>query len=500
MALRPKSYARKIKVMTQGEPVRENSEARIDSADAETVAVETTMPPVDGYDADDASAVSESATPAPDRADREELDALASDVQTLLTALSEEERQRDAAWEQASQTDDGAAGSPAENPAMPEETAAPGATPAPQAAPQEKPAPSAGDDDTLSKVGHALGIIAQRIDNLEGRLTDRAITDIAMAAAPSAIEDDEEEDDPGVAPYIARAEKELKAKKRKSASDIFDRIAQAAESEFNEKSATPGMKIIDDASKGRRVGTKSWQPASAIKRRMQEAMEAAEASTRAKTTAQQSDDTAPSSTDIMPDQTQETSTEALTAGTTDGAQEAPALDTREPIYDRDDFDDSGLSVVPGARGRRRNRARKTRLDEDFENVFAEEDGDKSSIQSLRRKMRERAAEAPVEEEEPKGGMLGSILGRKSAKKSAIEEEVFDDELDSFDDIEKEETALKKTKTDTKKQVAEVDDDDEEDDWDEEEPTSRSSLSRPVLYIIIAAITAAGFFAVQTFMS
>jgi len=71
-------------------------------------------------------------------------------------------------------------------------------------------------------------------------------------------------------------------------------------------------------------------------------------------------------------------TTAATAG-----EAATVVDEAE-----DDSADT-LRVIPGARGRRRDRARKSRLDEDFEKVF--DDDGKPSINSLRRKLRSSAA-------------------------------------------------------------------------------------------------------------
>jgi len=364
-------------------------------------------------------------------------------------------------------------------------------------------------DDALTKMGHALGMIAQRIDGLETRLTNQTIANVALAAAPP------EEEDDSVAPYIARAERELKTRKESGSMDIFDRIARAAETEFDDQATTGGTRVLENSSDGRRVGTKRWQPSKTFKQRM-EKLEEARKETQAPATAATGPRAAAAAAFAEPKQPAarklrteadldpEIENDALLDHTDDHAGGERAL-APEPILDLEEEDDSGLSVVPGARGRRRNRARKSRLDEDFENVFVE-DEDEPSISNLRRKMRDRPADETDTEVSEKGGMLSGILGKKSAKKArpapaeqAEEEE--DDLMAAFDtEADAPRTVSKSSK---KRKAVVIDDDDDFDDddeeWDDEDGARGGANRRPILYVLIAAAAAAGFYAWKTFI-
>ncbi len=352
-------------------------------------------------------------------------------------------------------------------------------------------------DDALDKIGHALGMIAERIDGLEGRMTSDTITKVALAAAPAEPEElfsAPSVSDDAVAPYIAQAERELEARKGSSSMDIFDRIAKAAETEYNGQTGSIETRILDNPSAGRRVGTKRWQPSKTVKRRMEQLEKA-----------KKGELTGDPSIDIMPEDPRslradlEEITSGVNAPKTATTAAKPMLDLGDEI----DMDsDAGLSVVPGARGRRRNRARKSRLDEDFENVF-EETGDKPSIQSLRRKMRDLPVEAP-EEEETKGGMLSGILGKKSAKKVASEpaaavEDGEDDMMAAFGAPE-ESVASTPKKAKKAKAAPMVELDDDEEGWEDEEASKGINFAGgPLLYVLIAGAAAAAFFLWQMFM-
>ena len=355
-------------------------------------------------------------------------------------------------------------------------------------------------DDALTKIGHALGLIAERIDGLETRMTSQVLSPVSLTAMSSSLDDSPIDD--SVAPYIARAERELKARKESGSMDIFDRIAKAAESEFDGQVAGAETRIIENPGDGRRVGTKRWQPSKTVKRRMEQ-LEKARSNGGVEEDA--------------PAETRETAARALrsdidaitaTAGGTARA-ETRAATAPEPVLDLElddeEDDDSGLSVLPGARGRRRNRARKSRLDEDFENVFVEDEG-KPSIQSLRRKMRDRPIEEPEPEEVAKGGMLGNILGKKAAKKVVPVEM---DDIDDIDDLDEddedalmaafdapeertERTTGKPAKT--RRSITTGDD-------ELGEGRSRARFGRgPLLYVLIAGAAAAGFFVWKTYLA
>lgn len=331
-------------------------------------------------------------------------------------------------------------------------------------------------DGALNKIGHALGVIAERIDGLETRITSKAINNVAMVAAPMRVEDE------SVAPYIAQAERELAAKKEKGSMDIFERIAQAAETEFDGKSNE--SRVLQNSTDGRRVGTKRWQPSKTVKKRMEQLEQAKLAGVTAEAGGKAPENVRP---------------EAIP--THDDTPELGAALVEEEVLEEEfEDDDSGLSVVPGARGRRRNRARKSRLDEDFENVFEESDA-KPSIQSLRRKMRDRPAEE--EEEAPvaakpkasKSGMVGNMLGGKKNKAapSPVETEEEDEDLmAAFDSPAESKAKGKKSK---RKTIAA-----DESEWDDENADVRKGLfSGPLLYVMVAGIAAACFFAWQMFM-
>jgi len=359
-------------------------------------------------------------------------------------------------------------------------------------------------EEALGRIGHALGMIATRIDGLEARATDRTIADVALVAAPP---DEDDEDDTSVAPYIARAEKELKARKGSGSMDIFDRIARAAETEFDDQAGSAETRILANPTDGRRVGTKKWQPSKAVKRRM-EKLEQARAS-KAGDGAHDGHRAPASALDAQAMEEPVAPVHAAQLDEPDMAAEAPP----EPAFVPED-DEGNLSVVPGARGRRRNRARKSSLDSDFENVFSEE-GDKPSIQSLRRKMRDRPVEAPVEDEKTMGGMLGGMLGRKSARKGNAPEPVVDDEnvddemMAAFDAPEDNRVdsgapaTPKKKKRTAAANSAEPEDDyeDDEDDWDDEDEAATGAGRKGlVTMLIVLAAAAAGYVVWKMFLA
>ena len=274
--------------------------------------------------------------------------------------------------------------------------------------------------EAISKLGQAMGVIAERIDDLEDRAQETVFDRVAESASPSHKRSD-------VAPYIENAERELEAAKKSGPTDIFDRIAQAAESEFDESRGSTAQrvsKLVDD----RRVGTKKWTPSKTVKARMEKLeaarlaaeASAAEAETKAaETTAKVSEtkaDTADSDLkapqETKPEQVEETpvAEEKIVISRRDkqehvedessdaaGVAEKTASDASDSTEDEAD-DAEALRIVPGARGRRRDRARKSRLDEDFEKIFEGEEG-KPSIGSLRRKLRTGSQQAEAENTE-----------------------------------------------------------------------------------------------------
>jgi len=98
-------------------------------------------------------------------------------------------------------------------------------------------------DDAMSKFGHAIGAVAERDEDFDDQSLDYA----AERANPSSVRDQ------AVAPHIAAAERELETSRGGGSLDIFDRIAQAAESQFDESRGSTAKRVselVDD----RRVG------------------------------------------------------------------------------------------------------------------------------------------------------------------------------------------------------------------------------------------------------
>ena len=273
-------------------------------------------------------------------------------------------------------------------------------------------------DDAMSKFGHAIGALAESDEDFDDQSLDYA----AERAKPSLNKDE------AVAPHIAAAERELETSRSSGASlDIFDRIAQAAESQFDESRGSTAKRVselVDD----RRVGTKRWTPSKTMKQRM-EKLEAARAAAAGETVAPSSTGqaaaagvaaagaaaavaasapTSSTATMVTPNAKASAKDEAkadaeLMAEEQRAAQaqttvEDSAESTAAAVTESDAIEDDAadtLRIIPGARGRRRDRARKSRLDEDFEKVF--DDDGKPSINSLRRKLRSTAsAEAEAE--------------------------------------------------------------------------------------------------------
>ena len=352
-------------------------------------------------------------------------------------------------------------------------------------------------DDAMSKFGHAIGALAENEDDLDDQVLDYA----AEMASPSSARDE------AVAPHIAAAERELERSKSAPV-DIFDRIAQAAESQFDESRGSTAKRVselVDD----RRVGTKKWTPSKTMKQRM-EKLEAARAAasgdqpvqaaeavdtaahaevaeTASATEAPVMAASAPSSaqaTTVTPGKAEKPEPEAKAEEAPMTEEQSVTISRRDRQIDHEDsadadstndestladgedhLDADGLRVVPGARGRRRDRARKSRLDEDFEKIF--DDEGKPSINSLRRKLRSGAAEeeaaaaaAAAEEAaaatpgkrkklsrsaavtetagadtsaEPKKGLFSRFLNAKKAKVAeATPEQEVDDLVAAFD--------------------------------------------------------------------
>lgn len=295
------------------------------------------------------------------------------------------------------------------------------------------------NDELLSKIRHAIGVVGQRIDAMEDRIAAPAPQPAELPEAPlfsqpemphgytmpldPLLTPEPEANESGVAPYIANAEREIRAKREAKPLDIFDRIAAAAETEFD-NSREASVSVIEEVNSGRRVGTRKWSP-SKVKKRM-EALEkvSAETQSAAKPTpagtfsigaAQKTADTAADA----PSASAAALSSAQTAPDTDGAA-SMSEPLSEPAEGQDAMDDSALSVVPGARGRRRERARKSRLDDDLENVF-EEEGGANPMKSLRRKLRDAPVDGvpqPAEGEAaqvastPKSGILSKLIGKK----------------------------------------------------------------------------------------
>lgn len=347
-------------------------------------------------------------------------------------------------------------------------------------------------DDAMSKFGHAIGALAESEEDLD----DHALNFAAEMDSPSAARDE------SVAPHIAAAERELERSKSSGPVDIFDRIAQAAESQFDETRIKPARRVselVDD----RRVGTKKWTPSKTMKQRM-EKLEAARAAAAggaaaAKPTAAAVEtpvveepvlEAAPvaasapmssTATTVRPqaDKKPEVAEQVPPAPMTEEQKvtisrrdrqadveettETESAGAEDAIAAEDELDADGLRVVPGVRGRRRDRARKSRLDEDFEKIF--DDEGKPSINSLRRKLRSTAASEEAAEKEgsaapvkaatteeqfgatadqgEKKGLFSRLLNKKPAKKvidvsdedelvSAFEDDTVADLPDNFD--------------------------------------------------------------------
>ena len=301
-------------------------------------------------------------------------------------------------------------------------------------------------DDAMSKFGHAIGALAKSEDDLD----DQALEFAAKMAKPSSTRDE------AVAPHIAAAERELERSKSSGPVDIFDRIAQAAESQFDVTRGSTTKRVselVDD----RRVGTKKWTPSKTMKQRM-EKLEAARVAASGGTAAVAASTTADVETPVVEEPVADAAPIAASAPTSSTAtivqpkadkkpevipMAAPAPMTEEQkvtisrkdrqadaeeametesegasdvIADEDELDADGLRVVPGARGRRRDRARKSRLDEDFEKIF--DDEGKPSINSLRRKLRSAPSEEAAAEQAAaaaKGGVTEEHFGATAAE-------------------------------------------------------------------------------------
>jgi len=337
-------------------------------------------------------------------------------------------------------------------------------------------------DDAMSKFGHAIGALAESEDDFDEQSLDYA----AELAAPSSRRDE------AVAPHIAAAERELETSRNAGSLDIFDRIAQAAESQFDESRGSTAKRVselVDD----RRVGTKRWTPSKTMKQRM-EKLEAARAAAAGEAPAATDTDTgigtkvaaaagagaaavaakaasAPTSSTatMVKPKTQQTAKPEAEADAELIAEEQRVSEAQPSVEEsaqaemsnadeavigtgavEDDAADT-LRLIPGARGRRRDRARKSRLDEDFEKVF--DDDGKPSINSLRRKLRSAAsseAEADAESGvasanadsgvmdpesgvQPKKKGLFSRLLQSKAKKAPEDDQLVDADMDMDED-------------------------------------------------------------------
>lgn len=318
-------------------------------------------------------------------------------------------------------------------------------------------------NEAMSTLGQAMSAIADRIDDLEDKRERDAFEAAAEQASPSSRR-------AAVAPYIENAEREIEAAKGSAAIDIFDRIAQAAESQFDESRGSTAKRVsqlVDD----RRVGTKRWTPSKTVKARMEKLEAARRAAEEAAApepqetpepqdepeavVAQEAVETAQLAEEerVVISRRQKQHSEDAVAE----AAEHDQPETDEPMddFDAEDDDDAALRIIPGARGRRRDRARKSRLDEDFEKIF--EDDGKPSIGSLRRKLRgaatadaaeEGADETPpteaaavteetygTVEKEPaaKTGLFSKLFKSRSKKAAADTEigEAAEDTVDAF---------------------------------------------------------------------
>ena len=296
-------------------------------------------------------------------------------------------------------------------------------------------------DDAMSKFGHAIGALAEREDDFD----DQSLDSAAELAKPSSIRDE------AVAPHIAAAERELETSRSGGGSlDIFDRIAQAAESQFDESRGSTAKRVselVDD----RRVGTKRWTPSKTMKQRM-EKLEAARAAASGDAPAPSEPNTASDSavtaavaasaptsstaTMVTPKSDKSAKAEekadaelmaeeqraAMAQPVTEEQAQTEAATTAEAVAEPEEIADDAadtLRLIPGARGRRRDRARKSRLDEDFEKVF--DDDGKPSINSLRRKLRSSAsaeteAGAVADESAGTDGVAGAEADAQPKKK------------------------------------------------------------------------------------
>ncbi len=275
-------------------------------------------------------------------------------------------------------------------------------------------------DDAMSKFGHAIGALAKHEDDLD----EDALNHAAEMADPSPFRDD------AVAPHIAAAERELERSKANPV-DIFDRIAQAAESQFDESRGNTAKRVselVDD----RRVGTKRWTPSKTMKERMAKLEAARAAATGGEPVAVESPEpevkaaSAPSSstaTVVTPGTGEKPASETKSETTSTAEPEKVTVSRRDRKPEIEDTietessgatmveaeseedDSDGLRIIPGARGRRRDRVRKSRLDEDFEKIF--DDEGKPSINSLRRKLRSASKEDDESVEDEATAKTGS---------------------------------------------------------------------------------------------
>ena len=395
-------------------------------------------------------------------------------------------------------------------------------------------------DDAMSKFGHAIGVIAERIDDLE----DRGMEYAAEMASPSKSRDSD------VAPYIANAERELEESKSSGPVDIFDRIAQAAESQFDESRGSTAKRVselIDD----RRVGTKRWTPSKTMRQRM-EKLEAARAAVEQAEPAAKpaSAPTSSTATMVTPNAEKKAVAEPEASAPEEERIVISRRDRQPEVEEKIETSSTGatdsvaeeeedvdeLRVIPGARGRRRDRARKSRLDEDFEKIF--DDDDKPSIGSLRRKMRTGAADADAEagaegeaadedtdapvaaatvtEEEfgapsaaaaPKVGLFSRLF--KSRSKTAVTVEAVETEPTKSVEaatVEDEETLVAAFEADNKTLSDKLDFDDsettEDSDWEKvgENERKQNQIMMPIIgSAIVIGLIGLGYFAYQMYM-
>ena len=331
--------------------------------------------------------------------------------------------------------------------------------------PQDDPVQVAAEaeetDDAMSEFGNAISALAA---------DDSPLDD--FDDAPGLYNQPEPKADDAVAPYIAQAERELEQSRARTSHDIFDRIAMAAESQFDNSrvaALAPVKELVDD----RRVGTKRWTPSKTMKERMAK-LEAARAAAESGETLESRKKRRQSQQAVAPKEVEETVTEtaavaeeavttakpvAKPAPEAEPAEEVVAeraLDENErvkisrrdrhaaaeqtedaaldeDIADSEELDDEdvdGLRIVPGARGRRRDRARRSRLDEDFEKIFDEDE--KPSIRGLRRKLRSGAA-----------AMHGTAPSAEPAEDKAVKARKADDRRAVMQNLDSEDAAESK---------------------------------------------------------